>query len=161
MIMEEGVIFGETVFLHQSIDHFHSIQTLSECEVVAFPKILLEDVEFCRKYPHLILNLVKSLGIKVGSLFSQIYDSNLFDAKRQICRMIAHIWREQGENETINPNLSQSDMANLLGIHRSSVCRVVRQLRDEGIIGRFSKTRLDIINAETLLELGDLICLLP
>lgn len=161
MIMEEGVIFGEATFLHKTPDHLHAIKTLSPCEVIAFPKQLLEDEEFCKQYPHLILNLVRSLGIKVGALFSQIYDTNLFDIKRQICRMMAQLWREQGEGRNINPNLSQTDVAHLLGVHRSSVCRIIRELRDQGVIGHFSKTRLEINNAEELLALGDLICLIP
>jgi len=161
IIMEEGVILGEVVGIHKSIDHTTSLRALTECAAIAFPTSLLEDTGFCRQYPHLMINVVKSLGIKVGAFFSQIYDSDLMDAKAKICRMLAHIWRDQGEVTPINPDLSQTDMANLLGIHRSSVCRVIRQLRDDKIIGAFSKTHLDILNAETLMENGHMICLLP
>jgi len=161
MIMEEGVIFGEITFMHKSSVHFHSLRTLSECEVFIFPNTLLDDVDFCRQYPHLILNLVRSLGVKAGAFFSQIYDSNLLDARGQICRMLSHIWREQGKAEAVNPDLSQIDMANILGIHRSSVCRVIRELRDEGVIGRFSKTRLEVLDPETLMEHGEMLCILP
>ncbi|WP_300669164.1 Crp/Fnr family transcriptional regulator [Desulfoluna sp.] len=160
MIMEEGVLFGEITFMHKSSVHFHSLRTLTECEIIVFPNTLLEDLAFCREYPHLVLNLVKSLGVKGGAFFSQIYDSNLLDARGQICRMLSHIWREQGEKETVNPDLSQVDMANLLGIHRSSVCRVIHELRDEGIIGRFSKTRLEVLSPIKLLEHGKILCLL-
>ena len=150
------MIFGETVFLHKSIDHYHSLRTISICDVVAFPKSILEDLDFCRKYPHLILNLLNSLGIKAGAFFSQIYDSNLLDAQEKICRMIAQIWREQGEDSTVAPGLSQTDIADFLSIHRSSVCRVIRKLRDDNVIGTFSKTRLEIFDPATLLKLGSL-----
>ncbi len=161
MIMEQGVLFGEITFMHKSSVHFHSLRTLTECEIFVFPNALLNDIAFCREYPHLILNLVHSLGIKGGAFFSQIYDSNLLDTRGQICRMLSHIWREQGETTTVNPDLSQIDMANILGIHRSSVCRVIRELRNEGVIGHFSKTRLDIIHPEKLMEHGEILCLLP
>lgn len=160
MIMEEGVIFGEITFMHKSRVHFHSLRTLTECEVFIFPNTLLDDTAFCREYPHLILNLVKSLGVKGGAFFSQIYDSNLLDTRGQICRMLTHIWREQGEKTTVNPDLSQVEMATILGIHRSSVCRVIRELRDEGVIGRFSKTRLEVLAPYTLMEHGEMLCLL-
>ncbi|SCY06009.1 Crp/Fnr family transcriptional regulator [Desulfoluna spongiiphila] len=160
MIMEEGVLFGEITFMHKSSVHFHSLRTLTECEIIVFPNTLLDDLAFCREYPHLVLNLVKSLGVKGGAFFSQIYDSNLLDARGQICRMLSHIWREQGEKETVNPDLSQVDMANILGIHRSSVCRVIHELRDEGVIGRFSKTRLEVLAPIKLMEHGKILCLL-
>ena len=161
MIMEEGVLFGEITFMHKSSVHFHSLRTLSECEVFIFPNTLLDDVDFCRQYPLLILNLVRSLGVKAGAFFSQIYDSNLLDTRGQICRMLSHIWREQGEAAAVNPDLSQIDVANILGIHRSSVCRVIRELRDEGVIGRFSKTRLEVLQPQALMEHGEMLCILP
>ncbi|SDP80208.1 Crp/Fnr family transcriptional regulator [Desulforhopalus singaporensis] len=157
LMLEHGVILGEIPHIHKSFDHFYILQTLSECELIAFPKTLLKDVDFCRKHPHLILNLIKSVAIKAGAFFGQLYDSNLFDCRCMICRMLAQIWREHGEPATLSPNLSQTDIANILGIHRSSVCRVIRQLRDEKIIGQFSKNRLDILNTDALLRCGKLL----
>jgi len=72
-IMEERVLFGEITFMHKSSVHFHSLRTLTECEIIVFPNTLLDDIAFCREYPHLILNLVKSLGVKGGGFFSQSY----------------------------------------------------------------------------------------
>jgi len=157
MIMEKGVIFGEVLFIHSPIGYYHSLRTISECDVVAFPKSILEDIDFCREHPHLILNLVKSLGIKSGAFFSQIYDSNLLDAEGKICRMIAQIWFEQGEGQTVAPGHSQTDIADILSMHRSTVCRVIRKLRGERVIGTFSKNCLEVIAPETLLERGGLL----
>lgn len=156
LIMESGVILGEIPLLHKSFNHFHSLQTLTKCDLIAFPKSLLEDVDFCREYPHLILNLVKSIGIKAGAFFGQLYDSNLLDSRGMVCRMLAQIWREQGRAGNITPNLSQTEMANILGIHRSSLCRVLKQLREEGIIGRFTKSCLEVYDSDTLMESGEL-----
>lgn len=156
LMMESGVIFGEVPILHKSFDHFHSFQTLTKCDLIAFPKSLLEDVDFCREYPHLILNLLKSIGIKAGAFFGQLYDSHLLDSRGMICRMLAQIWREQGRAGIITPNLSQTEMANILGIHRSSVCRVLKQLREEKIIGRFTRSCLEVYNSDALMKSGEL-----
>lgn len=153
-IVEKGVIINEIPHFHTSLNHSHSLRTISQCETIAFPKHMLTDVDFCREYPHLILNLLRSLAIKSGAQFAKMYDSQLFDNKTLFCRALIQIWRENGETKSLCPDLCQADLDEMLGIHRSNLCSIIKTLRHEGIIGKFTKKRLDILDHQKLLEYG-------
>jgi len=157
MYIESDNIFGELSLLHGTRIHEHILQAIEECEIVGFHKTMLSDTDFCRQYPHLILNLVRSIGIKAGTFFCQISESALYESQTKICRMIYHIWKENREQFDFDPKISQSEMANILGINRSSFTRVLRVLRDDGVIGHFFKRRIEIINPKKLMELADVI----
>jgi len=157
MYMEADNIFGEVVHLHESRVHCHSLRALEKIEVIGFPIGLLSDIDFCRHYPHLILNLVHSLGIKAGAFFCQISDVALLESHTQVCRMLYQIWKENGEPRVFDPGISQSDIADILGMHRSSLTRALRMLRDDGVIGVFSKKRLEVVNPQRLMELAEVI----
>ncbi|MFV0423716.1 Crp/Fnr family transcriptional regulator [Oleidesulfovibrio sp.] len=150
MIIGAGTLFGEIAHLHLSDLHQHSLRTLEECEVARFPMSLLEDDDFYRTHPHLIKSLVHSLGLKAGAFFAQLFDSGLVEVDGRVCRWLYQLWRKQGKKRVLNPGLSQGDAAAMLGIHRSSLCRVVHSLREQGIIGKFSKKTLEIFQPEGL-----------
>ena len=50
-------------------------------------------------------------------------------------------------------NWSQSELALVLGLHRSTVCRIIRTLRDRGVLGHFTRCSLEILDREALAEL--------
>ena len=50
--------------------------------------------------------------------------------------------------------MRQQDVAALLGIHRATLARILRQLRDKGIIGAFSCKEVVIRDARRLEELA-------
>lgn len=157
MYIRSGNVFSELSVLHRSFWPLHSLRTLEECSVIRFERRLLDDPTFCAKYPHLMANLVHSLGIKAGAFFSQVSEAYLFDAKTQICHLLYHLASRNHGEKSFNPGISQAEMASLLGLHRSSVCRAVRELREAGIIGRFTKTSLEILALERLEQLAGII----
>ena len=64
-------------------------------------------------------------------------------------------------SNTHQPDLckSQSDVAAMMGLHQTTVARLIRRLREEGIIGRFTKRELQVLDRERLRRLaqhGDL-----
>lgn len=144
-----GSLFNEVSHLHHS-PHAHSLQTLTPCEVAAFPGSLLDDEKFYREHPDLIRNLVQTLGLKAGAFFAQLFDSGLLEVRGRVCRMLYQLWEENGRKASFRPELSQGDMAAMLGVHRSSLCRELRTLREEGVIGSFSKANLEILLPEVL-----------
>ena len=55
--------------------------------------------------------------------------------------------------------MSQSYVAAMMGLHQTTVARLIRRLREEGIIGRFTKRELQVLDRERLRRLaqhGDL-----
>jgi DNA-binding IclR family transcriptional regulator len=53
-------------------------------------------------------------------------------------------------NGKIVPHLSLQELAAFLGIHRSSLHKALARLREESIIGDYSKNRLEIYDLEKL-----------
>ena len=51
------------------------------------------------------------------------------------------------------PACPQSELALVLGLHRSTVCRIIRTLRDRGVLGHFTRCSLEILDREALAEL--------
>jgi CRP-like cAMP-binding protein len=150
MIIGAGTLFGEIAHLHLSALHQHSLRTLEPCEVARFPMTLLEDENFYRSHPHLIRSLVHSLGIKAGAFFAQLFDSGLVEVDGRVCRWLYQQWKQHGCRRVCSPGLSQGDAAAMLGIHRSSLCRVIRELRQAGIVGKFSRRTLEINDPQAL-----------
>jgi len=146
-----GSLFNEVAHLHHS-PHAHSMQTLTPCEVAAFEQSLLDDETFFAEHPELIRNLVHSLGMKTGAFFAQIFDSGLLEVRGRLCRTLHQLWEENGRAASFRPDMSQSDMAALLGVHRSSLCREIRKLRTQGVIGEFTKANLEILKPEALAD---------
>ncbi len=129
MLIGADTLFGEIAHLHISAAHQFSLQVLKKCDIACFPQALLEDVEFFRKYPHLAQSLVHSIGLKAGAFFAQLFDSGLLEAEGLLCRSLFQLWKEHKERQAFCPGISQGDFATMLGIHRSSLCRVRHSLR--------------------------------
>ena len=123
LYIEPGCLFREIVLLHVSPSHPASLVALEPCEVYNFP--LLDDAEFVRRHPALMSNLVHSLGAKAGAFYSQITESVELDPQTQVCRYL-HRLADERRTRVVNPGVSQSELALVLGLHRSTVCRIIR-----------------------------------
>ena len=91
-------------------------------------------------------NLVHSLGAKAGAFYSQITESVELDPQTQVCRYL-HRLADERRTRVVNPGVSQSELALVLGLHRSTVCRIIRTL------GHFTRCSLEILDREALAEL--------
>ena len=111
-----------------------------------------DDPEFVRRHPALMSNLVHSLGAKAGAFYSQITESVELDPQTQVCRYL-HRLADERRTRVVNPGVSQSELALVLGLHRSTVCRIIRTLRDRGVLGHFTRCSLEILDREALAEL--------
>jgi CRP-like cAMP-binding protein len=152
LYIEPGCLFREIVLLHVSPSHPASLVALESCEVYNFPRTLLDDAEFVRRHPALMSNLVHSLGAKAGAFYSQITESVELDPQTQVCRYL-HRLADERRTRVVNPGVSQSELALVLGLHRSTVCRIIRTLRDRGVLGHFTRCSLEILDREALAEL--------
>jgi predicted transcriptional regulator of viral defense system len=54
---------------------------------------------------------------------------------------------------TIKPDITQVDMARLMGIHRVTLTKAVSKLKKQGILEHFSKNKLVILNFPVLCTL--------
>ena len=146
-----GCIFGELSCMHVAPLSTASFLAMEPCEVYLFPKSLLEDRSFTLLHPELMMNLVQSLILKAGAFFGQIEERVGLSPENLVCRYLFRL-PEEGSGH-LRPRFSQSDLALALGLHRSTVCRVLHDLRERGILGEFTRTKLEILDREGLRDM--------
>jgi DNA-binding IclR family transcriptional regulator len=102
----------------------------------------------------LLGHIVRMYGVWLQDSLSQEY----FE---RVCRILIYFvrWKlgetvQPGREVLIHDELSQNDIAKLLGIHRVSVTKAVSRLKELGILRRFTKTELDIADYPQLCRLG-------
>lgn len=146
-----GCIFNELGCMHMAPLSTASFLAMESCEIYQFPGSLLHDRQFTLDHPELMMNLVQSLMLKAAAFFGQIEERVGLSPETLVCRYLARLQSE--ETEHLHPRFSQSDLALALGLHRSTVCRILHDLREQGILGEFTRTRLEILNREELLRI--------
>jgi len=147
--MESGCLFRDISIFSKSTNFTSTLVAMEESIIYNFPSSLIFDRAFICQYPELMSNLVTSLSQKGGALFSLLAEKNEQVPDEVICRYIEKLADKYGAN-TFNPNISQVDLALSVGMHRSTVCRVIKSLRMAGILGTFSKHKLEITDRKKL-----------
>ena len=146
-----GCIFNELSCMHVAPLSTASFLAMEPCEIYQFPKSLLENRDFVLQYPELMMNLVQSLMLKAGAFFGQIEESVGLSPENLVCRYLFRL--QEDASLHLRPKFSQSDLALALGLHRSTVCRVLHDLRERGILGEFTRTKLEILDREGLRDM--------
>ncbi len=147
--MEDACIIEELSVYQKNSSMFGSFMTLESCIVYHFPANLLKDNNFIREYPELIANLLETIAHKAVSAYDVLSNSNTDNPRHIICAFLDTL-AEKYEQNLFAPKLSQSDLAVTLGMHRSTVCKIIKELREEGIIGTFTQNKLEILDREKL-----------
>lgn len=144
LYMGKDCIFNEIPVLGGSGPLCASFFCLEEVEAWSFKAELLSNNSFIIQYPELIANLLHSMAQKAGIFFSQSSEKAFSTSKHQLCTVLLEL------HANTQLCLSQSDVASLLGVHLTTVARLIRSLRDQKIIGRFTKTSFEVLDIERL-----------
>ncbi len=155
LYFESGCILGEPPILANTAptNRLPFYQTHSECIVYLFPSSFVTDVDLIQKYPELAQSLLQSSATKIRYLHALVADKNGESSKEVICRYINRLANKNHAN-VFNPQMTQSEFALRVGIHRTSVWRTISELRKEGILGEFNKNTLEILDRERLQEIA-------
>lgn len=154
LYFEEGTLFNEI----SSIFREKEKQTSSSCffyaqetsVIYTFQESLLPDRNFIRTYPHLIYNLLQSTAYKSTLILSNSSKNIMLAPEVRISRVLLYLASQSTDKLFFNPGISQLDLAKSLGIPRSSFYRVIAQMRDKGIIGAFTTSKVEILDFEKL-----------
>lgn len=142
-----GVFFREIPMLLHSGD---SVFTCMEStETVFFPKKMLT-CDFIKTHPELFLNLVESLSRKSMCFYNQLSGACLYGSFGNTCRALYSMYLFNRQKGHVYPGLTQLELAAFLGIHRSSLHKALARLKDEGIVGAYSRKHLAVYNPEAL-----------
>ena len=147
--MKSGCLFRDIAMFSAELNFTSTLITTEESTIYHFPRSLMSDNDFIRQYPELMSNMVFSLSKKGGVFFALLAEASEQVPDEVLCRYIETLAKTHNSN-IFSPNISQVDLALNLGMHRSTVCRVIKSLRTAGILGTFSRHRLEILDREKL-----------
>jgi CRP-like cAMP-binding protein len=142
-----GSLFGETPFFDE-LPARSAMVAAKDCTVYAFARQCVLS-EILPRHPDLMLALFRSLALKVRVLSNQTVCLSHDDLPSRICKYL-HL-RQQGEPAgtgalAVSPGLNQQELANLLGVHRVTLNKSLRELEKAGILGPYSRDEVYILN---------------
>lgn len=156
----QGCIFGEvSCFTGETGEAFPRAR--ADCTVHFFSRDLIETI-IATQYPQQMLELVRLSAYKLRMYGVLLQDSLDSDNFLRVCKMLVSLARfkdpdlKPGQREVcFQPDLTQTDLARLMGVHRVTVAKALGRLRQMGVVRRFSKTALEITDYARLCDLID------
>lgn len=145
LILGRGCLFNEIPALVSP----HYLVGFTVLEIVhawRFDVSLLHDESFISTYPQQVSNLLCSLARKSGIFFFKMSGSRKRSSLNRLCAFLLHL----AENNKDELTMSQTEVSDMLGMHQTTIARCVRLLRERGIIGRFTKNKLEILDMDAL-----------
>ncbi len=143
-VMNVPTILGE--------DHGNTLaQAVIDTEIVVFDAALLTDAAFVSSHPEQFISLLRSLCTHLVIHTKLLGESTHRDNIQQVCAML-HAMSQKADGSR---RPSQKSMAMQLGIHITTLTRIIRRLRDEGIIGRLTKSSVEILDGKRLKAVAD------
>lgn len=157
----KGCVFGEVCCFAPGVNQEVFVKARTDCTLYFFKREIIEGV-IARDHPHLLLELIRILGHIVRMYAVLLQDSLSLDFFVRVCRFLVYLVRFKEPDlagkqvqVVVESGVTQSDMARLLGVHRVTVTKAVKKLKDQGIIRRFTKRELDIADFPRLCLLSE------
>lgn len=154
-----GCIFGEvSCFVAGETDEA-SVRARTDCVLYFFSRDLIEGT-IASQHPQLLIELIRASAYKIRMYGVLLQDSLSGDNFMRVCKMLVYLvhFKEaelaHGQKQVIvQPEMTQHDMARLMGIHRVTVTKAISRLKSLGILRRFSKKTLEIADFPALCKL--------
>lgn len=147
LYMGEATLFNEIPMLIVSSDYMFT--TMEDTDAVFWTRKQIT-TDFTREYPELVLNLMETMALKMQSFFMQLCGMSSCSSFVNVCRILCSMYVYQRKNGVVVPSLSKQELAAFLGIHRSSLHKALSRLQDEGVIGSYTRSRLEIQDLDKL-----------
>lgn len=155
-----GCIFGEISCFAPGEEHSDaSVRARSDCVLVYFSRDLIENT-ITKQHPQLLIELISTTSYK-NRMFSVLFRDTLnSDNFVRVCKMLVYLIRFRRAEQTdqkqisLDPEMTQSDLARLMGVHRVTVSKAISRLKELGVLTRFTKKSLQIADYPALLELS-------
>ncbi len=157
----KGCIFGEVCCFAPGENREAMVKARTDCTVYFFKRETIEGV-IAREHPHLLIEMIRILGHIVRMYGILLQDSLGLDFFVRVCRFLVYLVQFRAAEGAgtqgrviIQSDMTQSEMARLLGVHRVTVTKAVKRLKDLGVIRRFTKKELDITDFPRLCQLSE------
>lgn len=140
--IHEGCLFGETPFFDPLPSEGYFICSV-ESVVYAFSAQSLDIVR--REYPDLLMNLARSMARKMRALSHQAASLYLDSVLVRTCKFLAQRIVPGSDPPIADVGISRREMAALLGVHRISLYKILRQQEEIGLLGPFVDRRVVVL----------------
>jgi CRP-like cAMP-binding protein len=151
--IREGCIFGEATFFDPAPPENACI-CMTACSVWAFSPENVRRISSER--PDLLLNLFQSMARKVRILSYQASSLCLDSVLVRICKFLSQRLVPGSSPLVAKIGISRQEMANLLGVHRISLYRVLRQQKERGLFGPIVGHTMTILRPHDFYRLTEL-----
>lgn len=154
LYMQSGMLFNEMICM-AGIHKKDFYIFMKDSTVVRFDKETLFTPEFLRRYPHLTVNLACSIARKALILAEFKPAGKPLETINKVARLFYTLASNHSKLESYP---SHEEVAHILNVHRSSVARVLKQLKEAGIIVKSTKKQLVVGDMDRLkrLAIGDI-----
>ena len=108
------------------------------------------------QYPDIALCLLRSLARKTRLFANQSVTLSVRELPIRICRFLrlqASMLPDGTMDRRIVPELNQQELASLLGVHRVTLNKALRDLERDGVIGPYSRHEVYVLNTQHFMEL--------
>lgn len=138
-------LFREVEAFHKNQGYHVHQEALKACTVYNFPATLLQDAEFIMKYPHLISNAMATMTEKMCAALRLLSETFKPSPEAMVGRFLLD-FVDTPPHARKQTGISQGDLAATLGVHRSTLCRVLKDLRKNHVIGQVDSTCIEVFN---------------
>lgn len=152
MIYEKNTIFNEArVFSECSI--YGQFKCVTDVNAYFFPRTLINSEHFIKNHPRIVQNLMFTMGTKILTHYSFLSEMGTGDRTACVCRYILNLAARYGYVASFPAGLSQQEICNVLGVHRTTLARILRKLKNLGCISSFTMRNITIKDYDMLTAL--------
>lgn len=128
LLLEENLLFGYEVPVN--------VRTAVDSELICVDRTALMQAVY--ENPEAAVDIMQSLSMKLLSSIEQMKCMNDHSAMQKVCNLLLIFAERYGKPENgeivIREKLSQEYISSLLGINRITVVRVIKALREQGLV---------------------------
>jgi CRP-like cAMP-binding protein len=149
----ENNLLGEAALFNR-MPVFAMFEAVEDCVLYYFDERTVKD-RILPNYPHLVNNLIEYMAYKVGVLLHHHCEIINPDVRGKVSRLLFDIVRHSGDANRASPRITQEEMATALGLHRATFSRIIRELKQEGILQKATKHEIVVRDMEALARYAD------
>ncbi|MGD9948207.1 MAG: Crp/Fnr family transcriptional regulator [Desulfobulbus sp.] len=136
-IFGPGEPFGEVPVFHGNPFPANA-ETLSECEVLFFPRA--EFVGLITSHPSLALNMLAILALRLRRFTTQVENLSLKEVPGRLAFHLQYLMEEQQRQDQVVLDIPKGQLASLLGTSSETLSRIFNKMSEEGLIRVEGKT---------------------
>ncbi|CAA7602585.1 RmlC-like jelly roll fold [Acididesulfobacillus acetoxydans] len=140
-ILGQGEVLGETV-LFQREEHLYSAKAIETTKVCSFSMAQFETV--IKSNPALAVKMISHLGQKLYEFIRLAGEITGTSARERLLHVLHHLADEHGrpveKGILIELDLTQQELADMIGVSRVKVAQIIGGLKESGVIQRKGKS---------------------